>query len=226
MIRVVVIAVLLVLAAVGGWWWFTTDQVRRLERELLLLEQEMTARLAERDAMIERLSRSRRVGRLEILDQSRGPNGSIVETRVRFVELDDGGREIGRMEATVPGSVLFLDALVVKFDPERVAEGHPMMGRSLVLLRRLYSEQLRPMDGVPIDTPGGVPAGYAGSEEARYEQAVWRRFWEIAADSELARSMGVRVAQGEAVYRPVRAGEAYDLEVEAVGGLSLVAAED
>ena len=33
--------------------------------------------------------------------------------------------------------------------------------------------------------------------------------------------MGVRVAQGEAVYKPVRAGQRYELTVEAVGGLTL-----
>jgi hypothetical protein len=33
--------------------------------------------------------------------------------------------------------------------------------------------------------------------------------------------MGVRVAQGEAVYKPVKMGQSYELVVDAVGGMSL-----
>jgi hypothetical protein len=33
--------------------------------------------------------------------------------------------------------------------------------------------------------------------------------------------MGVRIAQGEAVYKPVRTGETYELLVDAAGGMSL-----
>ena len=33
---------------------------------------------------------------------------------------------------------------------------------------------------------------------------------------------GIRVAQGEAVYKPMKPGETYELRVEAVGGMTLV----
>jgi len=96
-----------------------------------------------------------------------------------------------------------------------------MRGRTLVLLRRIYSDRLAPRDGVPIDTPGAVPAGYAATEVARFEQILWDRFWEIADDPVLAMEMGVRVAQGEVVYKPVRAGRRYELVVDAAGGINL-----
>lgn len=225
-LRLAITTVVCVVAMVGAWWWITTDQVQRLNRELAALQSEMTARLAERDAMIDRLGRERRIGRIEVLGQSLSERGEVVDTRIRFIELDDGGHELGRMEATVPGAVLFVDALTVRFDPQLVAEGSPMRGRTLVLLRRLYSDRMRPVDGIPIDTPGAVPDGYAGTDRARYEQSLWTRFWAIATDPKVARDMGVRVAQGEAVYQPMRTGQAFDLRVEAVGGMTLAAAAE
>jgi hypothetical protein len=122
---------------------------------------------------------------------------------------------------TIPGGVLFIDAWTVKFSQEDVAAGHPLHGRTLVLLRRIYSDRMPPRDGIAIDTPGAVPAGYAASEMGKFEMGVWEQFWDIAADAALAERIGVRVAQGEVVYKPVRAGQRYELVVDAAGGMNL-----
>jgi hypothetical protein len=116
---------------------------------------------------------------------------------------------------------MFLDAWTVRFPQDAIAEGDPLRGRSITLLRRIYSDRMPPADGVAIDTPGGVPDGYAASEGARFEQAIWKRFWSLATDPEAAREAGIRVAQGEAVYKPVAAGQRYELELESSGGLVL-----
>ena len=51
---------------------------------------------------------------------------------------------------------------------------------------------------------------------------MWKRFWRLAGDPEAARRHGVRVAQGEAVYKPVRSGQVFDLIAESAGGLTMV----
>ena len=51
---------------------------------------------------------------------------------------------------------------------------------------------------------------------------MWSRFCRLATDAEAARELGVRVAQGEAIYKPVRAGQLFDLVAESAGGLPLV----
>jgi hypothetical protein len=109
----------------------------------------------------------------------------------------------------------------VKFAPQRVAEGDPLLGHTLVLLRKLYSDRMPPKDGFLIDTPGAIPPGYAASDAGRFEKRLWEIFWELATDPDLAEEMGVRVAQGEAVYKPVRAGQTYELLVDASGGMNL-----
>ena len=82
--------------------------------------------------------------------------GGIVQTDVLFLELDDDGAELARQTFTLPGEVLYIDAWTVKFDRDTVAEGHPLYGRTLILLRRIFSDQLAPRDGYAIDTPGAV----------------------------------------------------------------------
>lgn len=220
--RVGLLGALLGGIALGVWFWLTSNQAATLARQLAELQQEMDARVAERDAMIARLDRSHRKGIVEVLGQKVDEQGTIVETEVRFVELDDDGRELGRMTATIPGDTVFIDAWTVKFEGRLVAEGHPLMGRSLVLLRRIYSDRLAPMDGVLIDTPGAVPDGYAATAMAKFEQQLWQSFWKIASDPELAKAFGVKVAQGEAVYKPVRTGQKYELTVDAAGGMNLL----
>ena len=220
--RLVVVLAILGAATAGAWWYYTATQAARLQQELARLQAEMDARLAEKEAMIGRLSRDHRKAVIEVRDQTIGEGGEVVDTTLEFIEVDDEGRELGRLTATVPGDTIYVNAWVAKFDRGLVAEGHPLMGRTLVLLRSISSARMAPDAGVPIDTPGAIPVGYAAADAAAFEKRLWESFWAIASDPQLAKSFGVRVAQGEAVFRPVRKGESLDLLVEAAGGMSLV----
>ena len=132
------------------------------------------------------------------------------------------GSELARQEFTVPSDVIFIDTWTVKFDEESVAAGHPLKGRTLILLRRVFSDEMMPLEGPSIDTPGGVPPAYSVSELGAYQQDIWSHFWELATDARIAAGMGVRVAQGEAVYKRVQAGQEYQLSVDTDGGMNLV----
>ena len=225
-LRISSIVVVLGGVLIGGFAWWALDKESRLRSEIAALETKMAAEIAVREAAIERLGRDRRIARLEVLDRQDGAPGEDPQTTLRFIEMDDDGRELGRRELTIPGDVVHLDAWTARFPAERVAAADdPLRDRTLVLLRRIYSDAMPPRDGIPIDTPGGIPEGYAGTEQARFEQAIWSRFWEIASDPEAARAAGVRVAQGEAVYKPMRPGEVYELRVEAIGGMTLIPIE-
>jgi hypothetical protein len=217
-----------VLGGVAGalLWRTYADAERRLRDELAAVEARMAAEIAQREAMVERLGRERRRGIVEILSQQpiapAGAAGGRVATELRFVELDDEGREIGRREYTVPGEVVYIEGWTARFPHDEVAAGDPLRGSTLVLLRRIYSDLMPPAEGLPIDTPGGVPDGYALGERSRLERSLWRNFWRLASDARLAAEEGLRVAQGEAVFKRVRPGERYELIVEAAGGMALV----
>lgn len=220
-VRITLITSILAVLVLLGYWRISVDLKQREIQELQALNQQMQSQLEARAAMIARLDRAKRIAHIQILDQRKDSSGQITETDLLFVELDDAGSEIARQAITIPGNVLYIDAWTVKFKQEDVAEGHPLRGRTLVLLRRIYSDRLAPIDGIEIDTPGAVPSAYAVSEFAEFQQQLWKHFWDIATDRELAANMGVKVAQGEAVYKPVRTGEVLELIVDAAGGMNL-----
>ena len=220
-VRTVLVAVVMGGTALVVYWRVSESDLRRTMLEMEVIQKEMEQRLDAREAMIERLSRFRRLAHITVTDQQVAPNGEVVRTDLLFIELDDDGGELARQTFTLPGDVLFVDSWTVKFGHEDVADGHPLRGRTLVLFRRIYSDQMPPIDGYPIDVPGAVPPGYASGERADFEKRVWEHFWMLATDPDAAAAMGVRVAQGEAVYKPVRPGMTYELIVDSAGGMSL-----
>ena len=235
-IRILFAVVAIGLLLGGGWLAVALVQTAHLQRQVADLERQVKEEQERRRLALERLSRARRLGRLEVVEQHRVDDPSArplspaaaaeltpqeIVTTVDFIELDDGGREIGRRRASVPGRTVFLDAWTIRFPNEGIAEADPLRGRSVALLRRIFSDRLAPADGIAIDTPGAVPDGYAATDGARFERALWKRFWSLATDPAAAAEQGVRVAQGEAVYKPVAAGQRYDVELESAGGLVL-----
>ncbi|MCH2134973.1 MAG: hypothetical protein MK101_00150 [Phycisphaerales bacterium] len=218
-----------IVAGAAVTWWVMTDMAQQRIAALEAEQARMEAELAAFDEMLERLSRSRRLGRIEVLDQLVDePTGEVLNTSVRFVELDDRGRSIGEQDIDLPGDVIHVDTQTIRFPHDQVAAGHPLRGNTLVLLRRIYSECIAPQDGVPLDVPGAVPPGYADAEGRtnEWEQGLWSSFWRLARDPDFARAAGVRVAQGEVVYQRMAPGQVWQLDVDAAGGITLMAAVD
>ncbi len=221
LVRSVIVCGALVLVAVLTLRAFTEHELQAANDELTRINQEMQQRIETREKMIERLSASRRSAHLRIGKQTLDLSGKVVDTALEFIELDESGSELARQSMTLPGEVVYIDAWTVKFTHDDVAHGMPLTGRTLVLLRRIYTDQLAPSHGPMIDTPGGIPPAYVASDSGRFEQQLWSQFWKIASDPALAAAMHVRVAQGEAVYKRVRTGQTYELIVDAAGGMSL-----
>ncbi len=216
------LALIVLASAMGGAYWHYRQVAHGREQQLEQSLIEAARRQQALENMIDRLTRSRRLAQIVVTEQKTGPAGLPTETSLLMVELGPDEKPVGRHCFTIPGHVAFFDGLVVKFDHEAVATAHPMRGQTVVLLRRVYSEMLAPADGFPIDVAGEVPAGYSGPERpADFEKKLWERFWDLCNDPALAAEYGVRVAQGEAVYKPLKPGVLYELSVEANGGLNL-----
>lgn len=217
---------LMLVSGVGGAFW----HYRRMEASEKARLREALAEAAARqrvlEGMVERLKTNRRMAQIVVTDQAIDDAGNVAETTLLFVELGPDGEPLSRQCFTIPGDTAFFDALVIKFDEESVAMAHPLRGQSLALMRRVYSDRLRPRDGFGIDEPGEAPAGYRvhaeTDEAAKFQQRLWDRFWDLANDPKLAAEQGVRVAQGEAVYKPLKPGVFYELTLDVDGGLNLV----
>lgn len=201
-------AVGITVAAILGYRAYVDSEQRR-EIERL---QAVVARLE---------SESRRAEAVVVRQEERG---GLTRTTFRFGEVDPNGRPLPAREFTVDGDVVFFDALVIRFDGERVKAGDPLRGHSLALFRRVFGEFQRPADGFAIDgaSAGGVPDVFRARPRATpFETQLWARFWDLAADPEAAAREGVSVAQGEAVYTRMRPGLLYRITLAANGGLSI-----
>ena len=73
------------------FWRLTVDHERRAYEEIETLRTDMTRRLEAREAMIDRLSRSRRIAHLRVLGQTLNGDGRIDATSIELIELDELG---------------------------------------------------------------------------------------------------------------------------------------
>jgi len=209
------VAVLLAVL-VGGAAWFASQY---------LLKDWEIRRLKE---VITRLEADRRAADVTDVRRELDPATKTDWTSFRFVEYGPEGNALPPKSFRVQGTVVYFDALVIKFDREHVKAGDALRGKSVFLFRRIFGEHQKPADGFPVDgsdAPGGVPvpAAYRLSpgRVGDFERELWGDFWRLAGDEAYQQSMGVRVAHGEAAYTRLEPGRTYHLTIENAGGISL-----
>lgn len=236
-----------VLFFLGGTGWVVYDKVTRDEQELnmarsqlanvqveldgaqqqiLGLEenlQDAAEEIVQLETSMRLLKTNQRLAQLDVLDQQTEENGDLT-TKVRFSELSPEGEVVGEpREFTIQGDVIYLDNWIVKFEDRFVEEAHLQRGTSLVLFRRIFGEQQKPIDGFELDEVGRMPQAYArGGAPSDFEKEIWDDFWTIANDSKVAKEKGIRAAHGEAVSIKTEAGRSYRILLRASDGLSIV----
>lgn len=213
-----------------------TLQTRLEERNQWIAERDERIRslevdVAQRDELIEKLELSlrllkveHRVARIEVLAQGApAQEPERVRTLVRFTELAADGKPLSEgQELAVEGKIVYVEALVVKFDDSYVEQGDRLRGASICLFRRLFGESQKPIEGPTIDPAGMQPAAYGDPEGlSPLHRALWERFWEYANDPEFAATLGVRAIHGEAPFIEARPGQSYLVELRASGGLTI-----
>jgi len=199
---------------IGTAIWAVNDA-----RQVALIR-ELEAEKAELQRIVGRLKTDRRVARLLVAGQDRDPQGRITQSHLEFKELAGDGGTLVAQSFDVPGDFVYVDALVVRFTDEYVERGDALRGHSLHLFRRVFGENQPPSEGPVLDRAGTIPAAYrTRANPGAFEEKLWGLFWEYASNPEAAAKAGVRVAQGEAVYQRVRAGQLWQLATRADGGL-------
>ncbi len=201
-------------AAVGIYTYQAHNSVQaQLERE-----QQRTAELQQ---IVQRLSAERRVADIIVTDQQI-VNG-VLRTTLLFGEYGRDGSSLPAKTFVVEGKMIHLDAMVVKFDGKFVEQNDPLRGHSIALFTRLYGDTQTPAAAFPIDRPGQVPLVYqdADPKGSGFEHDLWQNFWQLADDASYRSQMGVRIAQGEGVWRSFEPGHLYTVTLESNGGLNI-----
>ena len=232
--------ILIALAAGGVTYWRLDRRARRIAGERARLQASVStlesangalrrtvaaleAQCDELRRFVGRLSSESRVADVRILASHPDADG-VPLTTVEFAERLGGGRAPRSRVFTVRGREVYFDALVIKFDEDRVKVGDPLRGKSLHLFRRAFGSAQEPRDGPLLAgrKPDGVPDVYRGGEApSPFERRLWARFWHWAAHPDEAAAQGVRVAQIEAVGIRPEVAAAYRITLEHDGGLSI-----
>ena len=170
--------------------------------------------------VIDRLGAEQRVADVVVTEQK--TEGDVLKTTLLFVEYARDGSPLPAKRFTIDGNVAYVDAMVIKFDGRFVEENDPLRGRSIALFTRLYGEKQAPEKGARIDEPNTIPDVYRGDVKVQdFERELWANFWKLAEDEAYRKQMGVRVAQGEAVWTKFQPDRIYTLTLESDGGLNI-----
>ncbi len=206
---------LVVAAAVAIAIGFGSREMRRLREQVDVLERE---RQELRDFAL-RLTASRRVAQIDVVSSQTGPDGSVV-TELLWQEVGSDGVRGRPQPVRTIGDVTHVEALVLKFRTQFVAEGDPERGHSLALFRRVFGsgQASASVPELPFDARiVGSAVGPAGA----FRDELFARFWELAENPAEAERMGVRVAQIEAPGVRMRAGQIWQATLDSSGGLNL-----
>ena len=188
---------------------------RELQDRIVKLEQEKQ-RL---ETYLKILEHTERRARIEVLHQvDDDPQGKL-QTTIRFTEIDATGKPINASrDMTLPGQEVYFDTLVIKFDDHFVEQDDPLKGHALMLFRWIFSSTMRPEDGFPVDREGQAPEIYAERQApSSFEKDLWKRFWELANDEQLAKEHGVRAIHGDAPYMRLESGRIYEVLLRSTG---------
>jgi hypothetical protein len=174
--------------------------------------------IVRQEAYLTILKHTERRARVEVLRQAKDQQGNL-QTTIRFTETDSSGKPISvSRELTLPGQEVYFDTMVIKFDDHFIEQSDPLKGQALMLFRRIFSSNQRPEDGVIIDRDGQPPETYAERQAPNgFEKDIWKRFWELANDENLAKQHGVRAIHGDAPYMRLEPDRVYEVLLRSTG---------
>jgi hypothetical protein len=190
------------------------EQIQQQQRTILKLEEDKL-RL---EAYLRILKHIERRARVEVMKQAKDADGNL-QTTIRFTEIDDAGKPVSVFrELTLPGREVYFDTLVIKFDDHFVEQSDPLKGQALMLFRRIFSSTMHPDEGFLIDAVGQPPGVYAGGKApSEFERDLWKRFWELANNEQLAKERGVRALHGDAPYMRLEPDHVYEIALRSTG---------
>jgi hypothetical protein len=131
--------------------FFNSAQIAKLEEDKKQLQQ-----------IVQRLEGERRVA--DVLVSRREIVNDVPQTTLLFVEYDRNNQPLPAKSFCIAGTSAHIDAMVIKFDHDFVAQNDPLRGHSIALFTKIYGDKQTPADAFPIDAPGAIPDIYRGAD--------------------------------------------------------------
>lgn len=166
---------------------------------------------------IERLQSSRRVAQVDITQQFADEHGHK-RSIVRWLEIAPDGTLAEPQQIETIGDLVYFEAAVIKFRHAGVGAAEAGKESSLAIFRRIFGDMQTPALVADLE-----PFVYANQnpKQTKEHDELWDLFWRMMDDPVLAERYGVRTAQIEAPAVRVRAGQIYEVSLEAAGGLNV-----
>ena len=228
------------LGAVGYGGWFGYEryvkpglqaeaaiaEAARLEKELAASLEKQKQLTIDNDRMqtsLKLLKTDRRIANVEILDKSLDEMGSPTML-VRFTEIDEYGDAVGSSkDFTLSGDQFFINCWIATFEDKYIEQADELRNASFFAFKSIYGDAEKPRDAQRLDSDSAeAPPGiYDDHRKREFEQQIWRDFWSVCSDRARQKELGIRAAYGQASHLVGEAGQCYQVEIRASGGVSL-----
>ena len=172
--------------------------------------------------IIARLTADTRLAEAMVTDVAFNPMTQQHETTIKFVEYNSEGLPMWPKYYTFAGNIIQFQSLVVRFGDDFVMSGDALRGKSISLFWKVFLLDGKNTQEYVITPVNEVPEGYKiDGPRNRFEDNIWRKFWDYALHSNKAMNQGIKNAQIEAPGSKFVPGILYTLKIEHDGGIRI-----
>jgi hypothetical protein len=189
----------LILLCLGVFWFLQNWQGERALREI-----------------IKRLEAETRIAQAVVAQANSG------KITLKFVEFDTFGKPLPAHYFTFSQNIIQFQSLVIRFADFYIRKGDALRGKSAYLFLKAFALKDKGAEVYEINRINEVPEGYrVGKGKNRFEERLWRKFWQYALDEKTAAKQGIKSCQIEAPGTKFVPGILYTLKIEHDGGIRI-----
>ncbi|MBI3312858.1 MAG: hypothetical protein HYZ83_01295 [Candidatus Omnitrophica bacterium] len=177
--------------------------------------------------IVERLSSDSRIAEVLVTKSEFDETTKKIHTTIKFLEYSAAGQEAASRPLapkyfTFEGNIIQFQALVIRFNDKFVRAGDKLRGKSAYLFLKAFVLDEENTQMFKISDVREIPAGYKiPGEKSKFEEKLWRQFWEYALNPKIRERAGIKSAQIEAPGSLFLPGTIYTLRIEHDGGIRI-----
>ena len=172
--------------------------------------------------IIARLQADSRVAEVLVTGVNYNEENKKTYTTIKFLEYDVSGKPLEPRYFTFAGNIIQFQSLVVRFDDSFVRSGDKLRGKSIYLFWKIFMLDDKAVQVYDLVKINEIPRGYKiANIKEKFEEKLWKGFWDYALDPQKAHVKGIKNAQIEAPGTIFVPGNLYTIKIEHDGGLRI-----
>ena len=172
--------------------------------------------------VIARLQADSRVAQVLVTGVNYNEENKKTYTTIKFLEYDVSDKPLEPRYFTFAGNIIQFQSLVVRFDDSFVRSGDKLRGKSIFLFWKIFMLDDKAVQVYDLAKINEIPRGYKITDtKDKFEEKLWKNFWDYALDPQKAQAKGIKNAQIEAPGTIFVPGNLYTIKIEHDGGLRI-----